>query len=82
MLVSVFVLKPNLSSFKADTLSETLLSTAQAMYRNFETNIPRNETARPRSQYYIHVSVSNLYIPRIILPILLQQNRWTDLGNI
>jgi hypothetical protein len=28
----------------------------------FETNIPRNETARPRSQFYIHVSVSDSYI--------------------
>jgi hypothetical protein len=27
---------------------------------------------------YIHVSVSDLYIPRVSLPIWLQQNRWTD----
>ena len=31
---------------------------------------------------YIHVSVSDLYIPTIGLPILLQENRWTDPGNI
>jgi hypothetical protein len=31
---------------------------------------------------YIHVSVSDLYIPTIGLPILLQKNRWTDPGNI
>jgi hypothetical protein len=31
---------------------------------------------------YNHVSVSNLYIPRVGLPIWLQQNRQTDLGNI
>jgi hypothetical protein len=31
---------------------------------------------------YIHVSVSDLYIPRIGLPIWLQQIRQTDLGNI
>jgi hypothetical protein len=31
---------------------------------------------------YIHVSVSDLYIPRIDLPILLQPNRQTDPGNI
>jgi hypothetical protein len=29
----------------------------------------------------VHVSVSNLYIPRISPPILLQQNRQTDSGN-
>ncbi len=31
---------------------------------------------------YIHVSLSNLNIPRISLPIWLQQNRQTDPGNI
>jgi hypothetical protein len=31
---------------------------------------------------YIHVSVSDLYIPTIGLPILLQENRWTDHWNI
>jgi hypothetical protein len=32
--------------------------------------------------FNIHVSVNDLYIPRIGLPILLQQNRQTDPGNI
>jgi hypothetical protein len=31
---------------------------------------------------YIHISVSDLYIPTIGLPILLQENRWTDGGSI
>jgi hypothetical protein len=31
---------------------------------------------------YIHVSVSDIYIPRIGLPIGLQQNMQTDPGNI
>jgi hypothetical protein len=31
---------------------------------------------------YIHVSVSDLYIPIIGMPILMQQYRWTDRGNI
>jgi hypothetical protein len=39
--------------------------TAKTVYRKFETNIPRNETARPQSQSYIHVSMSNFYIPMI-----------------
>jgi hypothetical protein len=30
---------------------------------------------------YIHVSVSNKYIPTIGPPIFLQKNRWTDRGN-
>jgi hypothetical protein len=31
---------------------------------------------------YVHVSVSDLYVPRIDVPIWLQQNRQTDPGNI
>jgi hypothetical protein len=31
--------------------------------------------------YSIHVSVSDLYIPTMGLPILMQENRWTDSGN-
>jgi hypothetical protein len=40
--------------------------TAKTQYRKFETNIPR----------------SDLYIHTIGLPILLQENMWTDPGNI
>jgi hypothetical protein len=32
--------------------------------------------------FHIYVSVSNLYIPMIGMPILLQENMWTDPGNI
>jgi hypothetical protein len=32
--------------------------------------------------FHIHVSVSDLYIPMIGLPILLQENMWTDPVNI
>jgi hypothetical protein len=32
--------------------------------------------------FQIHVSVSDLYIPRIGLPFLLQPNRQADPGNI
>jgi hypothetical protein len=31
---------------------------------------------------YIYISVGDLYIPMISLPILLQENRWTYRGNI
>jgi hypothetical protein len=34
------------------------------------------------SKSYIHVSVSNLYIPPIGLPIVLQENSLPDCGNI
>jgi hypothetical protein len=32
--------------------------------------------------FHIHVFVSDLYIPTIGLPILLQENMWIDPGNI
>jgi hypothetical protein len=32
--------------------------------------------------FHIHVSVSDLYIPTISLPVLLQEKTWTDPGNI
>ncbi len=31
---------------------------------------------------YIHVSVSDLYITKVNLPILLQENMWTPRGNM
>jgi hypothetical protein len=51
-------------------------------YRQSDLCIPINETARPHSNNYIHVSVRDLYIPSIGLPTWLQQIRQTDLGNI
>jgi hypothetical protein len=42
------------------------------LFRKFETNITRNEPARPLvPNFYIHVSVNDLYIPTIGPPILL-----------
>jgi hypothetical protein len=32
--------------------------------------------------FTFHVSVSDLHDPTIGLPILLQENRWTDHGNL
>jgi hypothetical protein len=32
--------------------------------------------------FHIHVSVRNLYIPTIGLPLLLQENMWTDVGHV
>jgi hypothetical protein len=45
--------------------------TAKNQYRKLEINIPRKGIARPN--FHIHVSVSDLYIPKIDLPILLQE---------
>ncbi len=52
-------------------------------YKKLETNITRKGIARPHSpSSYIHVSVSDLHIPTVGLPILLLENRWTECGNI
>ncbi len=47
-----------------------------------ETNIPRKELRSLSLNFHIHMSVSNIYIPMIVLPIILQENKWTDPGNI
>ncbi len=36
----------------------------------------------PAPNFYINLSVSDLFIPTIGQPIFLQENRWTDRGNI
>jgi hypothetical protein len=55
--------------------------TAKTQYRKFETNILGKELRGLSPNFHIHVSVSDLYIPRIGLPILLQENMWTDPGE-
>ncbi len=75
------------SKSDARSYSEVLqwytMYTAKTQYRKFETNIPRKGNAGLRPNFHIpHVSVSYLYIPRIGLPILLQENTWTESGNI
>ncbi len=46
--------------------------TAKTRYR-IKTNIPRRGIALLCPNFYIHVSVSNLYIPKIGLPILFKK---------
>jgi hypothetical protein len=50
------------------------------LYQKSDFCIPRNETAVHNS--YIHVSVSDLYIPRISLPIWLQLKKQPDHGIV
>jgi hypothetical protein len=44
--------------------------------------VPEKEFRGLSPNFRIYVSVSDLYIPRIGLPILLQENMRTDPGNI
>ncbi len=42
---------------------------------------PEKELLGLSHNIHIHVSVSHLYIP-IVMPVLMQENTWTDPGNI
>ncbi len=55
--------------------------TSKTQFRKFETNVPRKGIVWPRPNSYIHVSVSDLNIPLIGMPILLQENRWAEREN-
>ncbi len=49
---------------------------------NWEKIFPERKQRGISPNFNIHISVCDLYIPTIGLPIWLQENRWTDLGNI
>jgi hypothetical protein len=49
---------------------------------NSKQIFPEKELRALSPNFHIFVSVSDLYIPSIGLPILLQENIWTDPGNI
>jgi hypothetical protein len=56
--------------------------TTKILYRKMEKIFPERKLRGLSPSFCIHISVSDLYIPTIGLPIWLQQNRWTDPGNI
>jgi hypothetical protein len=43
---------------------------------------PEKELRGHNANFHIHVTVRDLYIPTMDLPILLHENMWTDPGNI
>ncbi len=49
---------------------------------NFKQIFPEKELRGLSPNSYIHVSVSDLHIPMIGLPIMLKENRRIDRGNI
>jgi hypothetical protein len=53
-----------------------------ALYRKSNLCIPRMKLHDLVPNSYIHVSMSDVYIPRISMPIWLQQIRQTDPENI
>jgi hypothetical protein len=49
---------------------------------NSKQAFPEKELCSLSPNFHIHASLSDLYIPTIGLPILLQENKWTDPENI
>jgi hypothetical protein len=75
---------------KVDWLYPTLFVSLSYLYNTLQRLItensrqifPEQELCGLIPNFHIHVSVSDLYIPMIGLPILLQEKIWTDPGNI
>jgi hypothetical protein len=73
----------NIPRYTQNALSVTVHCTLQRQYTEKIFPVMNLRGLSPNS--YIHVSVTDLtdlYISTICLPILLQENRWTDRGNI
>ncbi len=52
--------------------------TAKTKGRKFETNIPEKEYRGLSPNFHIHVSMSELYIPTMGLPFLLEELHYVD----
>ncbi len=63
-------------------LEQNTIHTAKTRYRNSKQVFPEKEFRGLIPNFNIHKSVSYLYVSTIGLPILLQENMWTDPGNI
>jgi hypothetical protein len=50
--------------------------------KNSKKIFPKKELRGLSPNFHIDVSVSDLNIPTIGLPVLLQENMWTDPGNM
>ncbi len=71
---------------KISTSVQKICKSRLALQRHNTENskpiFPEKELLGLSPNFYVHLSVSDLYIPTIDLPILLQENMWTDPGNI
>jgi hypothetical protein len=72
----------NLNYFWSMLSHSQLLLVNAALQRKSHLCIPKKGIAQPYPNFYIHVSVRDLQIPRKAPNIFLQQNRQTDSGNI
>ncbi len=49
---------------------------------NLKQIFPEKKLCGLSPNFHIHVSVIDLYIPTTGLPVMLQENMWTDPGNM
>jgi hypothetical protein len=49
---------------------------------NSKQIFPEKELRGFSTNFHIHVSVSDLFVPAIRPPVLLQENMWVDPGNL
>jgi hypothetical protein len=76
---------PVASGCKNFCMKECMVAVADAttlQRHNTENVFPEKKLRSLSPNFHIHVSVSDLYIPTISLPILLQENMWTGPRNI
>ncbi len=59
-----------------------MLSLQRTNTENSKQIFPEKELLDHSPNFHMHVSVSDLYIPTMDLPILLQENMRTEPGNI
>ncbi len=68
---------------EGETLDFPLEFTLQRQnVENVKQIFPEKEYRGLSPNFHIHVSVSELYIPTMGLPFLLEEILWTDPGNI
>jgi hypothetical protein len=65
-----------------DITHSALMKVYNYTAKKFHLCIPEKELRGLSPNFHMHVSASDFYTPTIGLPVLLQENMWTDPGNI
>ncbi len=72
----------NLKNYQIYLQHVILLHCKETIAENLKPIFPEKELRGLSPNFHIQVSASDLYISTIDLPILLQDNMWTDPGNM
>jgi hypothetical protein len=67
---------------KVQKIMHLVFQTAKTLSKNTKRIFPEMKLRGLVPNSHIHVLVSDSYILTIGLPILLQENRWIDRGNL